>query len=189
MPLHGSITFSALAKKTGLLEDKLGEFLAYDNSHLIGAQVFQTVRVLRYCFTNFIFQERPPGSVRHSSISAMLAKDVKFATYLQFVMVDLFPPASKLVESFARYPHSESPTETAMNVGNRTDKVFFSWLKEESVREQRFAVAMAGFSESGDRPQNTDVDAYPWHELPVGATVVDVAGGSKYSIFLFPNGR
>ncbi|KAI9674802.1 MAG: hypothetical protein M1817_001706 [Caeruleum heppii] len=161
VPLDGSISFAELAKKAGLLEDKL-------------------VRILRYAFTNYIFTESPEGHVSHSAISATLARDPKFATFLQLVVVDLFPPASRLVESLVQHPFSERPTETAMNIAFDTKDVFFSWLKEDIARQERFNIGMAGFSDGGDRPQNVDVAAYPWQDLPKGSTVVDVAGGSGH---------
>jgi O-methyltransferase domain len=95
-------------------------------------------------------------------------------------MVDLFPPVATLAESFEKYPQSEVPTETAMNVAFNTKEPFFSWLQQDKARRERFNVGMAGFSDGGDRPQSVDVKAYPWQQLPKGATVVDVGGGSKF---------
>ncbi|RYO90658.1 hypothetical protein DL766_002873 [Monosporascus sp. MC13-8B] len=166
VPLDGSISLSDLAAKSELQEDKLA-------------------RIVRYAMTNFIFREPSPGRIAHTSVSATLARDPQFATFLRLVMVDLAPIAVALPVALRRWPQSDAPTECGVNAAFDTDEPFFKWLSRDAGRQARFDEGMAGFSSAdgsaGDRPQTVDVAAYPWGTaLPPNATVVDVGGGSGH---------
>ncbi|KAL7621042.1 hypothetical protein AAE478_008354 [Parahypoxylon ruwenzoriense] len=166
VPLDHPISLSELAAKAGLLEDKLA-------------------RIIRYAVTNFIFYEPSLGYVAHTAISAALARDPQFATFLRLVLVDLAPISVSLPRALCRWPHSEEPTECAVNAAFDTKDPFFKWLSRDTGRQARFDEGMAGFSgaggDTGDRSQNVDVTAYPWGTaLPPDAKVVDVGGGSGH---------
>lgn len=166
MPLKGSISLSDLAAKAGLLEDKLA-------------------RILRYAMTNFIFYEPEPNYIAHTMLSATLAREPSFATFLRLVLVDLAPIAVALPSALRKWPQSEAPIECGVNAAFNTNDPFFKWLSRNEMRQARFDAGMVGFSTSegqaGGRPDNVDVAAYPWGEvLPSNASVVDVGGGSGH---------
>ncbi|KAI1373456.1 S-adenosyl-L-methionine-dependent methyltransferase [Hypoxylon crocopeplum] len=166
VPLDAPISLGELAVKSGLLEDKLA-------------------RIIRYATTNFIFYEPSPGHVAHTAVSAMLAREPQFATFLRLVLVDLAPIAVALPHALLKWPQSEAPTHSGVNAAFRTEEPFFKWLSRDAGRQARFDEGMAGFSSAGtvagDRPQTVDVAAYPWGKvLPPDGHVVDVGGGSGH---------
>ncbi|KAI1427081.1 S-adenosyl-L-methionine-dependent methyltransferase [Xylaria sp. FL1777] len=166
IPLEGAISLSELAAKAGLLEDKLA-------------------RIVRYAITNFIFCEPQPNYIAHTALSAALARDPQFATYLRLCLVDLAPVNVALPRALRMWPESESVTECGVNAAFNTNEPFFKWLSRDATRQARFDQGMVGFS-TGDggaagRSSNTDIAAYPWGTaLPANAVVVDVGGGSGH---------
>ncbi|KAI0453369.1 S-adenosyl-L-methionine-dependent methyltransferase [Xylaria acuta] len=166
VPLEGAISLSELAAKAGLLEDKLA-------------------RIVRYAATNFIFCEPEPGYIAHTALSAALARDPQFATYLRLCLVDMAPIAAALPRALRRWPRSESITECAVNAAFDTDEPLFEWLSRDATRQTRFDQGMAGFSgvdgKAAGRSGNIDIAAYPWGTaLGPEAVVVDVGGGSGH---------
>ncbi|KAI0967886.1 S-adenosyl-L-methionine-dependent methyltransferase [Xylaria arbuscula] len=168
VPLTGSIPLSSLATKSGLPEDKLA-------------------RVIRYATTNFFFTEPQPNIIAHTALSAALARDSGFATYLRLCLVDLAPITVALPSALRRWPDSDSVTQCAVNAAFETDQSFFAWLSADPVRRERFDGGMAGFSGgNGDgiaagRSSKADLAAFPWGDvLPPDAVVVDVGGGSGH---------
>ncbi|KAI0402485.1 S-adenosyl-L-methionine-dependent methyltransferase [Xylaria palmicola] len=163
VPLEGAISLSELAVKVGLLEDKLA-------------------RIVRYAMTNFVFCEPEPNYIAHTALSAALARDTQFATYLRLNLLDLAPIAVALPAALRRWPRTEAITECAVNAAFDTADPFFSWLSRDAARQARFDQGMAGLSgvdgEAAGRSGSVDVAAYPWGTaLPRDALVVDVGGG------------
>ncbi|KAI0966727.1 S-adenosyl-L-methionine-dependent methyltransferase [Xylaria arbuscula] len=166
VPLHGSIAMGELAAEAGLQEDKLS-------------------RIVRYATTNFIFCEPQPGHVAHTALSARLAREPGFATFLQLVLIDLAPVAVALPRACLAWPYSEEPAQCSVNAAFDTPEPFFRWLSRDAARQTRFDEGMAGFSSAegvlGGRSESIDVAAYPWAtKLPSNAVVVDVGGGSGH---------
>ncbi|KAI1295724.1 S-adenosyl-L-methionine-dependent methyltransferase [Xylaria venustula] len=168
VPLTGSIPLSSLATKSGLSEDKLA-------------------RIIRYAITNFVFREPQPNIIAHTALSAALARDPGFATYLRLCFVDLAQINVALPSALQRWPDSDSVTQCAVNAAFETDQSFFAWLSADPARRERFDGGMAGFSGgNGDsiaagRSSKADLAAFPWGDvLPPDAVVVDVGGGSGH---------
>lgn len=165
VPLDGTISIAALSEQSGLSEDKLS-------------------RIILYATTNYIFQEPSPGTIAHTAASAALARDEQFSVFLRLVLVELAPIAVSLTKACKRWPQSEKPHECGVNAMSGTDDKFFEWLSKDPRRQETFDAGMAGFSSAkgnnGDRPQMTDVTAYPWvDKLGKQAKVVDIGGGSE----------
>ncbi|KAI0415687.1 S-adenosyl-L-methionine-dependent methyltransferase [Xylaria grammica] len=163
VPLEGGISLSELAEKVGLLEDKLA-------------------RIVRYAITNFVFHEPEPNYIKHTPLSAALARDPAIATFFRFSVTDIAPIAVALPRALLKWPQTESITECAFNAAFDTDEPFFAWLGRDATRQARFDQGMAGFSGAVvGRSSNVDIAAYPWGTaLPPNALVVDVGGGSGH---------
>ncbi|KAI1271079.1 S-adenosyl-L-methionine-dependent methyltransferase [Xylaria sp. FL0933] len=161
VPLEGAISLHDLSAKTGLSEDKL-------------------TRIVRYAIINFILREPEPGAIAHTALSAALARDPKFATYLRLCLVDLAPVNAALPAALRRWPASESVTECAVNAAFDTSEPFFAWLSRDATRQARFDQGMAGFAGAG-RSSAVEIAAFPWGAaLPAEAVVVDVGGGKGH---------
>ncbi|KAI1346685.1 S-adenosyl-L-methionine-dependent methyltransferase [Xylaria sp. FL0043] len=161
VPLEGAISLHDLSAKTGLSEDKLS-------------------RIVRYAITNFILREPEPGAIAHTALSAALARDPKFATYLRLCLVDLAPVNAALPAALRKWPTSDFVTECAVNAAFDTPEPFFAWLSRDATRQARFDQGMAGFAGTG-RSSDVEIAAFPWGTaLPTEAVVVDVGGGKGH---------
>ncbi|POS80295.1 hypothetical protein DHEL01_v201311 [Diaporthe helianthi] len=179
VPIDGSATFAELSAQTGIDEDRL-------------------TRILRYATTNYIFREQPPGHIRHTTLSAHLAR-LPATVAFQRVLATVFNPANaSLPAALRRHPNTASMTRTAHNEARGTELGFYAWLDtaqgpyddDEDDDDEKgasasmslravFDAGMEGISRGGQRLQDTDLRAFPWATvLPRDATVVDV-GGSR----------
>lgn len=75
-----------------------------------------------------------------------------------------------------RFPASGEPNESGFSVANGTDKSMFAFLSEHPERLRWFAAVMRFITQRPELGPGLVVDAFPWGELPEGATVVDVGG-------------
>ncbi|KAI1384552.1 S-adenosyl-L-methionine-dependent methyltransferase [Hypoxylon trugodes] len=166
IPLDGTATIAELALKSSLSEDKLTRFI-------------------RYATTNFIFREPSPGVVAHTAISAAMVRDPKFCAFLLFVTVNCANAEISIPAACKKWPQSEKLSECAVNEAYGTNDTFFQWLSKDAERQDRFDRGMAGLSGNDNglagRPQQLDIEIYPWVEkLGPKAVVVDVGGGSGH---------
>ncbi|KAK0719485.1 S-adenosyl-L-methionine-dependent methyltransferase, partial [Lasiosphaeris hirsuta] len=152
-----SITYSELASKTGIDEDRL-------------------TRILRYAIVNFIFREEPIGHVRHTLLSAHLAHSPNFNVFLQTISRVFAETNAAIPDALRRWPSTAAKNETAHNVARATDATFYGWMDANQPIRDIFDKGMEGVSKEGQRLQDTDIRAYPWDQLPSNATVVDVGG-------------
>ncbi|ORY54703.1 S-adenosyl-L-methionine-dependent methyltransferase [Pseudomassariella vexata] len=159
VPLGGSATYSELSERSGLDEDRL-------------------TRILRYAMINFTFREEPAVHVRHTALSAHLARAPASCDFLRVLAIVSNPGNVCLPSALRRYPSTQSLTQTAHNMARGTDDTFYAWLEVNPDLRDNFDRGMEGISRGGQRLQDTDIRAYPWHALPEGSKVVDV-GGSK----------
>ncbi|KAK0649808.1 S-adenosyl-L-methionine-dependent methyltransferase [Cercophora newfieldiana] len=158
VPLNGSISYGELSQKTGLDEGRL-------------------VRVIRYAVVNFIFREEPVGHVRHTYLSAHLARSPNFNIFVQTVSHVFSLTNAALPLAFRRWPNTAVQTETAHNVAQQTELSFYRWMDANPSMRDMFHKGMVGVSQEGQRLQDVDIRAYPWDKLPENATVVDIGGG------------
>lgn len=205
VPIYGSATFKELSEATGLDEDRLSVLppppthpdpdhppkqdkqniqLTAENTNTP-----QKARILRYAATNFIFREQPAGHVRHTALSAHLARSPPTVAF-QRTLATVFNPANASLPAALRaHPATRSLAKTAHSAARGTDEPFYAWLDGTAaagggghgVVDLRgvFDRGMEGISRGGQRLQDTDLRAFPWGaRLAPGATVVDV-GGSR----------
>lgn len=98
--------------------------------------------------------------------------------------MECLPSPAAFANSFKEYPRSDSPSETAYNLGAGHKNSFFDLLKKDPERASRFNKAMKGLAKLTQAEEAEDAKAFPWDTLGKGAKVVDVAGGSTYILII-----
>jgi 2-polyprenyl-3-methyl-5-hydroxy-6-metoxy-1,4-benzoquinol methylase len=161
VPLEGSTTFAELSSQCGLDEDRL-------------------TRILRYSMIDSIFREDPAGHVQHTALSAHLARDTHFCDFLRTITMVFNPANAFLPIALGRYPQTQSIHEAAHGVARQSTKNFYDWLDENLELRENFDRGMEGISRGGQRMQDTDLRAYPWHNLPEKALIVDMGGSGGH---------
>ncbi len=79
-------------------------------------------------------------------------------------------------------------TEAAHKVVRGTGDVFHAWLDAKPNLRDNFDRGMEGISRGGQRLQDTDPRAYPWHTLTEGAILADVgSSGGLTLLFSAPS--
>jgi len=92
VPSGGQISFSDIAKQTGLSEQSVA-------------------RLLRHAMTMRVFREPQLGMVAHTQASKMLADSV-MNDWLKVGTEEMWPAAVKMVDALQRWPGSAEPNET-----------------------------------------------------------------------------
>jgi hypothetical protein len=159
VPLEGDISISDLAEKTQL-----------DPIHLR--------RYLQHTMMYRVFTESRPGFVAHSAASRLLSTDAAALDTVGFLVEELAPAGTKVIEAEAQWPHSAEPNETGFNVAFNTTDSFYREIAKTDERARRFGAAMR-FMTSGTFYDIAHlIRGYDWSALDVpGAVVVDVGGG------------
>ncbi|KAH8893874.1 S-adenosyl-L-methionine-dependent methyltransferase [Thozetella sp. PMI_491] len=123
-----------------------------------------------------IFCEPRPGIVTHSAVSRLLVEDPGLAAWVRWCTDDCWLAAYHTCEAMKRWPGSEEPHETGFALANQTNVSLLDFLAAHPERTVRFAAGMRLYAASPGLEVSRIVDAWPWGELPKGATVVDVGG-------------
>ena len=135
-----------------------------------------TVRIIRYAIVNFIFREEPVGHVRHTYLSAHLARSANFNVFVQTITHVFSLTNAAIPLALRQWPNTAGQTETAHNVAQQTELSFYGWMDANRPIRDIFDKGMEGVSREGQRLQDVDIRAYPWDKLPADATIVDVGG-------------
>ncbi|KAE8347522.1 S-adenosyl-L-methionine-dependent methyltransferase [Aspergillus arachidicola] len=157
VPLHGSISFSALAAAVGLPEVDVGRFV-------------------RRTAINHIFVESSPGYVSHTAASALIATDPQMQALVAHMSEEAFPASAKVVEALEKCPGSGEPGDSPFTLAFGSS--FFERKAAQPETLQRFGLAMSSWSE-GDGTQQMR-NGYDWGSLPAGAKIVDVGGAAGH---------
>ncbi|KAH8881982.1 S-adenosyl-L-methionine-dependent methyltransferase [Thozetella sp. PMI_491] len=153
VPADGSISFSELAKATGLSE-------------------LNVARIMRRAAVNHIFVEATPGHVSHTATSALLGQDPQMQALVAHMSEEAFPASAKMVEALEKFPYSGEPNESPFTLAFGSS--FFERKMKHPETMQRFGMAMSSWSH-GDGSAHIR-DCYDWAALPKGSKVVDVGG-------------
>ncbi|KAI1211465.1 S-adenosyl-L-methionine-dependent methyltransferase [Annulohypoxylon truncatum] len=165
-PVGESTTFEAMSKFSGL-------------------NVNTVQRVVRHAIINHnFFQEKTPGVITHSALTAIVAQDEMARAAIIVELDEFWPSAPKMADAMEKWPNSEENNETGFTLANNTDKGMYATLAEYPDRAENF-----GRYFFADRdPPHLLPDNYPWKG---NETVVDVGGShGSMSISLakrFPN--
>ncbi|KAL2844377.1 S-adenosyl-L-methionine-dependent methyltransferase [Aspergillus pseudoustus] len=159
VPLEGDISIADLAEKTKLDPIRLRRYLHHTMMYRV-------------------FVESRPGFVAHSSASRLLKTNPAALDTVGFLVEELAPAGTKVIEAEARWPDSAEPNETGYNVEFDTTDSFYREIAKESERARRFGAAMR-FMTSGTFYDIAHlIRGYDWKALDVpGSVIVDVGGG------------
>ena len=172
VPLHGSISYSDLAAKVGLVEPRLR-------------------RILQHAFTNRYFFSPKPDFVAHTSNSAVVANNPNAQAWILHNVAEVEPwYSTKALDSFIKWGDTTDPKKTGPNLAVKPgeEKAFFElmtlpeegeWLgvKRKDWRFQRFQDSDKFMSEGGALKAADLHEGFDWAALGK-ATIVDV-GASK----------
>ncbi|KAK4222706.1 O-methyltransferase-domain-containing protein [Podospora fimiseda] len=149
----------------------------------LSLRVMNVRRLLRHAMTNRIFCEPTKGYVAHTRSSRMLLEDEPMKNWIGLTTKDLLLPADYTVDAMKKWPCSEEPNETGVNLAFGHNTPWFEFLPTDPVRSKRYNLAMQAHGETAGYDMKDVVDAYPWGDLPEIAKVVDVGGNQGYISF------
>lgn len=156
VPIGGEATFAQIAEKAGVGETHMR-------------------RLLRLAMSQHIFHEPRPGVVAHTAASRLMAEDELVHQYMAWKANEGWLGAYHTCDAMAKWPDSGEPNETAFALGHG-GKGMWEYMSAHPESLRRFADTMRLFARSPELDSHLVVHGYPWGELPVGATVVDVGG-------------
>lgn len=163
-PVNNTITYPELSKRTGVDEHNLR-------------------RICRHAMTNRIFHEPIKGIIAHTAASRLIAEDIRIQSWIGLQLEDLSKPALCTIDAMDRWPGSEDPLHTGIQVAFNTDKHWFEVLGSNLERLKRFGIGMKSFSEGVGCEVGYLAEHYPWGRIREG-TVVDVGSGIGFTSFI-----
>lgn len=159
-PENASATFAQISEASGLNEDLVERFL-------------------RHAMANHIFTEDPPGYVKHTASSRLLATDPDLNDAIGVSLRETWPVAHATHSAIAKYGDSQEPGDAAFGVANNEPGVsMFEALSKFPERGRRFGGAMRYYGKFEGWDLKHLVSGYDWASLDKpGAVFVDVGGG------------
>ncbi|KAL9005014.1 MAG: hypothetical protein Q9188_002195 [Gyalolechia gomerana] len=159
VPLGAEISYADLAKASGLDQVLLRRFI-------------------QAAMMNRVFSEPRLGYVHHTAVSRLLRQDPEAMDTVGFLLEDLAPASTKVIEAFTKYPGSGEPNKTGFNVENNTSDPFYLELAKVPERSRRFGGGMRFMTRGSLYDIEHLVNGYEWAALDkAGGTVVDIGGG------------
>jgi hypothetical protein len=131
-------------------------------------------RLVRHAITNHIFREPRKGFVAHTRTSRILAEDEQLQAWVGLTVEDIWHPMARTTDAMRKWPGSQEPNETGMQLAYDTTDHFFKIMASSPERLRRHGKAMAAYSSGEGFGTAHLVDAYSWESLGEG-TVVDVS--------------
>ena len=127
---------------------------------------------------NRIFSEPRLGYVQHTAVSRLLKEDPEAMDTVGFLLEDLAPASTKVIEAFKKWPGSGEPNETGFNIENDTSDPFYLELAKNPERSRRFGGGMRFMTRGSLYDIGHLISGYDWAILDkAGGTVVDIGGG------------
>ncbi|ETS76496.1 hypothetical protein PFICI_11883 [Pestalotiopsis fici W106-1] len=154
----------------------LGESTSFEAmSEFSGLSVRNVRRIVRHGIINhYFFQEKSPGVITHSALTAILASDEVMRNSLRVELDEFWPAGVKMADAMEKWPNSEESNETGFSLANNSDKGMFDIFADNPERAARFGLYLS----KPDPTSDGLLDNYPWADL---RTMVDV-GGSHGSV-------
>lgn len=127
---------------------------------------------------NRVFSEPRLGHVQHTAVSRLLKEDPEAMDTVGFLLEDLAPASTKVIEAFKKWPGSGEPNETGFNIENNTSDPFYLELAKVPERSRRFGGGMRFMTRGSLYDISHLIAGYDWPTLDeAGGTVVDIGGG------------
>ncbi|KAI1378983.1 S-adenosyl-L-methionine-dependent methyltransferase [Hypoxylon crocopeplum] len=164
----------------------VGESTSFESiSRFSGLNIMNVRRIVRHAIINHhFFQEKTPGIITHSALTAVLTGDELMRNSLVVELDEFWPAGVKMADAMEKWPNSEENNETGFALANNSNKSTYDIFAENTDRAERFGMY---FSKS-DQSVDGILDNYAWANTE---TMVDV-GGSHGSVAIsiaeqFPN--
>jgi O-methyltransferase domain len=159
VPANGSISYADIAHASNLDEVLLRRFI-------------------QAAMVNRVFSEPQLGYVQHTAISRLLKDDPEAMDTVGFLLEDLAPASTKVIEAYKKWPGSGEPNETGFNIENDTSDPFYLELAKNPERSRRFGGGMRFMTRGTLYDIGHLINGYDWVALDkAGGTVVDIGGG------------
>jgi hypothetical protein len=149
------ITYAELSKRTGVDDRNLR-------------------RICRFAMMNRIFSEPVKGTIAHTRASRLLAENIELSCWTSLFVEDTWKVPMLTIDAMEKWPGSQSPLETGIQLAFETDKHWFEILGRNPEMQKRFGIGMKSFSEGVGFEVDYLSKHYPWGNLPTGK-VVDVS--------------
>ncbi|KAI1084347.1 S-adenosyl-L-methionine-dependent methyltransferase [Whalleya microplaca] len=151
-PVEGSSSFAAMSEISGLNVDIVRRIVRHAILH------------------HHFFQEKKPGVITHSALTAVLARDDVIRNGLVVQLDEFWPAGVKMADAMEKWPNSEENNETGFSLANNTNKSMFDYFADHPERAARFGMLFS----LNEEPLHLLHDGYPWESK---MSVVDVGGG------------
>jgi len=163
VPLEGTISFEELTAKI-------------EELNTLPISVSTVRRLLRLAMTNYIFTEPVKNHVAHTRTSRLLLQDPSVASQVGLICDHLWLPVASAVGAMKKWPASEEPNHSAINLAYNQDLSWFDFLNQKENKElsDRYNSSVKGYGEAAMSGLDQCVTGYPWGDLGQ-ATVVDVS--------------
>jgi hypothetical protein len=164
VPLDGKISYSELAKASGVDEIPLR-------------------RVLRFAIACNVFVERDQGYLSHSAASRWLVEEPTASPWLTSYLESVMPAQANLGEALQKWPQAEEGSQTGYMIANHaSEPSFYQHMAKDPERVKNFSMSMKNFANAPGNALKHLVDNYPWGDLGSG-TVVDMGGSTGGAAF------
>ncbi|KAH8902067.1 S-adenosyl-L-methionine-dependent methyltransferase [Coniochaeta sp. PMI_546] len=170
VPRIGTISYEDLTAKVEAANDNLP----------IG--VLNLRRLLRHAMTNRIFCEPTKGQVAHTRASLLLLDDEPLKNWAGFMCNDLWLPIANVVNAMKKWPASEEPTETGVNLAYGQTLPWFDFIQQDEAFSKRYNLAMKAHGGAAGYGLEHVVKGYSWGDLGK-ANIVDMGGNQGYVSF------
>ena len=160
-PVGSTTTFADIAKVCSLPESDIRRFL-------------------RHAMTYYVFTEPAPGLVAHTAASRAFAEVPFVSQMLNFVLGELWPASSRVVDAMEKWPGSEEPNQAGFNIANQTERPWYEEIGKHPTRAKRAADAMTFMQGTPGKSISHLVQNYNWESTAEGQ-LVDI-GGSQGSV-------
>jgi hypothetical protein len=159
VPTSGSISYEELARQAGV-------------------PITQLKSVVRMASTSGFLAEPQAGTVSHSAVSSLLAKDQSFLDWAVWLTEYSVPTALKTVEATKKWGETQAKDQTAFSLAMEKQLPFFDYLREEPGMAKMFSSYMHNVASTEGVSFTHLADGFDWKKLGPGSTIVDV-GGSR----------
>jgi hypothetical protein len=167
---------------------KLDEEISYEElSKRVNVDLRNLKRLVRHAITNNIFREPRKGYIAHNRVSRFLAEDEQMAAWIGLVNEDIWLPMAHTLDAMRKWPGSQEPNHTGMQIAYNTEDQFFKIIASDSEhvtgpqRLRRHGLAMASYGKGEGFAESILVESYPWDSLGDG-TVVDCGGSQGHTM-------
>lgn len=154
MPPEGTITYTEVAAKANVA-------------------VVHAKSIIRMAITSGLFEQPEPQKVGHSAASLYIRNNQHERTRAAWFCDVSAPTAAAMAPAHAKWPQSQSRTQTAYNNANDTDLPFFEHLAQHPERKAHFENLMKAAGSARHLSTEHTIAGFDWAGLGE-ATVVDV---------------